>query len=117
MIWRVWHGWTKLDKADAYEHYLREELFPRVKRELTARGYRGFQLLRAQRDAEVEFVTMLAFDSIQSVKSFAGENYSMAVISDKAKSLLSHYAEQVEHYELVDSIDSGSEGAGSWQAQ
>jgi len=88
---------------------LREELFPHVKRELTTRGYRGFHLLRAERDAEIEFVTMLAFESIESVKSFAGENYTAAVISEKARSLLSHYAEQVEHYEVVGS-ESGMPG-------
>ncbi len=48
MIWRVWHGWTTRKNADVYEHYLRNELFPRVKRELTVQGYRGFHLLRAE---------------------------------------------------------------------
>jgi heme-degrading monooxygenase HmoA len=101
MIWRVWHGWTTHQNADAYEDYLRNELLPRVKRELTTRGYRGFHLLQAERGAEVEFVTMLAFESLDSVKGFAGEDYTSAVISDKAKSLLSRHDEQVEHYQVV----------------
>ncbi len=46
---------------------------------------------------------MLAFDSLESVKGFAGENYSRAVISDSAKSLLARYDDQVEHYEMVGS--------------
>ena len=83
-----------------YDSYLQNELFPRIKRELTGRGYLGYHLLRAGKGAEVEFVTMLWFDSLNSVKAFAGENYATPVISDKAKSLLSRYTDRVEHYEL-----------------
>jgi len=100
MICRMWHGWTTLQNADAYDSYLQKELFPRVERELTPKGYLGFQLLRLKNAAEVEFVTMLWFNSLESVKGFAGENYSLAVISDKAKSLLARFDDRVKHYEL-----------------
>jgi hypothetical protein len=59
MICRMWHGWTLPENADAYDSYLKNELFPRVEQELTPRGYRGFHLLRLERGSEVEFVTML----------------------------------------------------------
>lgn len=100
MICRIWHGWTTLQNADAYDSYLQKELFPKVQRELGSRGYLGFHLLRLKSVAEVEFVTMLWFNSLEPVKAFAGGNYSVPVISDKAKSLLSRFADRVEHYEL-----------------
>ncbi|HXZ31086.1 MAG TPA: antibiotic biosynthesis monooxygenase [Terriglobales bacterium] len=100
MICRMWHGWTTLDKASAYDSYLQNELFPKIKRELSSKGYLGFHLLRSSKGAEVEFVTMLWFNSLSSVKAFAGQDYSTPVISEKAKSLLLRYADQVEHYEL-----------------
>jgi heme-degrading monooxygenase HmoA len=100
MICRMWQGWTTPEKADAYDSYLQHELFPRVQRELGPRGYRGFQLLRMNRGSEVEFVTMLWFESLDNVKSFAGESYDKPVISEKAHSLLSRYAKRVDHYEL-----------------
>ncbi len=100
MICRMWHGWTTLQNADTYDKYLQKELFPRVQRELTPKGYLGFQLLRHTDGIEVEFVTMLWFESIDSVKGFAGEDYSVPVISDKAKSLLSRFANRVAHYDL-----------------
>ncbi len=28
MIARIWHGWTKPEKAKAYEDMLRDEIFP-----------------------------------------------------------------------------------------
>jgi hypothetical protein len=100
MVCRLWHGWTTLANADAYEGYLKNELFPKVQRELTPKGYVGFHLLRLNAPAEVEFVTMLWFESLDCVKAFAGEKYSTPVISEKAKTLLSRYANRVEHYEL-----------------
>lgn len=100
MICRVWRGWTPPSNAVAYDSYLSNELFPHVKQELGARGYRGFQVLRRKRGDEVEFVTMLWFDSLEAVQGFAGENYETPVISEKAHKLLSRYAEKCEHYDL-----------------
>lgn len=100
MICRVWRGWTSQENAAAYNSYLTQELLPRVERELAARGYRGFQVLRLDRGSEVEFMTMLWFDSIESVKGFAGEDYETPVISERAKKLLAHYADRCEHYEV-----------------
>jgi hypothetical protein len=56
MIARVWHGWTKLEHADAYEAMLKPELLPGISK---AKGYRGSYLLRRNLGAEVEFVTIL----------------------------------------------------------
>jgi hypothetical protein len=100
MTCRMWQGWTTTEKADAYEAYLKDELFPRVDRELSRHGYLGYELLRRPQENEVEFVTMLWFESLEAVCSFAGANYEMPVISDKARGLLHRYAHRVTHYQL-----------------
>jgi heme-degrading monooxygenase HmoA len=100
MVCRMWRGWTRALDADAYDNYLRDELFPRVERELYAQGYRGFHVLRSEQGAETEFVTLVWFDSLDAVKSFAGQNYEIPVITAKARTLLSRYNERVEHFEL-----------------
>jgi heme-degrading monooxygenase HmoA len=100
MVCRMWRGWTRPANAEAYDSYLKNELFPRVKQELGARGYRGFHLLRTNRGDEVEFVTMVWFDSLDAVRSFAGANYELPVISEKAHQLLSRHANRCEHYDL-----------------
>jgi hypothetical protein len=107
MVCRMWHGWTTASQADAYDDYLRNELFPRVERELGPRGYRGFHVLCLEQGSEVEFVTLVWFDSLDAVRSFAGQNYDVPVISVKARTLLSRYAERAEHFEL---------SASSWNA-
>jgi heme-degrading monooxygenase HmoA len=101
MICRMWRGWTQKQNADAYDSYLREELFPRLNRELKDCGYRGFHVLRLPREDEVEFVTLVWFDSRDAVRSFAGENYESPVISAKAESLLSRYSDHCDHYDLT----------------
>jgi hypothetical protein len=100
MICRMWRGWTQRENADAYEVYLKDELFPRLNRELRDYGYRGFHVLRLAREDEVEFVTLVWFDSRDAVRSFAGENYELPVISPKAQSLLSRHSDHCDHYDL-----------------
>jgi heme-degrading monooxygenase HmoA len=100
MICRMWRGWTASADAEAYEAYLEVELFPRLQAELTNQGYRGYHLLRLETGAETEFVTLVWFESLRSVQSFAGTNYEVPVISEKAHRWLVRYAERCEHYEL-----------------
>ena len=100
MICRLWHGWTTASNAPGYDNYLKNDLFPRVERELTKHGYCGHQILRLNRGSEVEFVTLLWFESIESVKSFAGVEYEVPDITERAKALLSGYDERCVHYEV-----------------
>jgi heme-degrading monooxygenase HmoA len=99
MICRMWRGWTTQANADAYDAYLQTELFPRLQNELAEHGYLGFHVLRLNRSSETEFVTLVWFESLSAVQSFAGASYETPVISEKAHSLLSRYAERCEHYE------------------
>ena len=99
----MWRGWTTRANADAYEKYLEKELFPRLHRELSQRGYRGYHLLRLLRDQEAEFVTMVWFDSLPAVRAFAGDDYQTPVISATAMDLLSRYQEHCDHFELIGS--------------
>jgi heme-degrading monooxygenase HmoA len=100
VICRMWHGWTRAADADGYDHYLQDELFPHLERELSPRGYRGYHLLRLAREEEVEFVTLVWFESLEAVKSFAGDSYETPVISEKARPLLTRYDRRCEHWEL-----------------
>jgi hypothetical protein len=57
-------------------------------------------------------MTMLWFDSIENVRAFAGENYERPVISEKARSLLTRFAERADHYQLSGSNLFGVSNAG-----
>lgn len=99
MISRIWHGWTSHENADIYENLLKEEIFVWIESKNIA-GYQGIQLLRREHTDEVEFVTIMWFDDIESVKQFAGEDYETAVVPEKAQKVLSRYDAKSAHYEV-----------------
>jgi len=100
MIARIWHGWTKPEKAKAYEEMLRYEIFPGIARR-NIRGYRGAELFIHKDVSETEFVTLLRFDSMEAVKEFAGMDERKPVIYPKAEALLSRMDERSHHYRVV----------------
>jgi hypothetical protein len=102
MIARLWHGWTDPEDADDYETLLRAELFPRFA-EAVGEGYAGAELLRRERDAEVEFLTQVYFDTWDAVEAFAGEDYERAHVPPEAEELLARYEETATHYEVRES--------------
>jgi len=105
MIARIWHGWTAAEDADAYERLLKEEIFPGIAAK-KVRGYQGIRLLRRSVSPnEVEFVTIMWFDSWQAVKQFAGEDYEQAVVPPKARAVLSRFDERSQHYEVRERLD------------
>ncbi len=99
MISRVWHGWTAPAKADAYESLLKSEIFVGIQNRQMG-GYHGIQLFRRNLDEEVEFMTVMWFDSVAAIRAFAGEDYEVAVVPPKARALLSRFDERSQHYEV-----------------
>ncbi|WP_088348265.1 MULTISPECIES: antibiotic biosynthesis monooxygenase [Rhodomicrobium] len=101
MILRIWHGWTTPKNADTYEALLKTEIFPGIAAKDIA-GYRGIDLLRRDLGDEVEFITMMRFESLQSVRDFVGEDFERAYVPDKARAVLARFDEHSQHYELRD---------------
>ena len=99
MIVRIWHGWTAPDNADTYEALLKEEIFVGIENRRIP-GFNGIQLLRRTAGAEVEFVTIMRFDSLAAVREFAGDDYEVAVVPPKARAVLAHFDDRSQHYEL-----------------
>lgn len=99
MISRVWHGWTTPENADAYEELLKSEIFEGIQSRQIA-GYRGIHLFRRTLEAEVEFITIMWFDSMDAVQEFAGEDHEAAVVPPKARALLSRFDERSQHYDV-----------------
>jgi heme-degrading monooxygenase HmoA len=97
MISRIWHGYTTKDNAGAYESLLQKEIFAGIANRKID-GYRGIQLLRRELPEETEFITIMWFDSVDSVREFAGEDYEKAVVPVAAQKILSHYDKTSSHY-------------------
>jgi heme-degrading monooxygenase HmoA len=103
MISRIWHGWTTPGNADRYEQLLRTEVLP----EIASRGipgYLGAHVLRKEddeNDEEVEFVTILWFESLDSVRAFMGEDYETAHVPPQARAVLSRFDDRSRHYDVL----------------
>jgi heme-degrading monooxygenase HmoA len=98
MVARVWHGWTTPANADAYEAMLKPELLPGVSGK---KGYRGSYLLRREAGAEVEFITILLWDSLDDVRAIAGADYEAAVVPEERRRYLTRWDHRAAHFEVA----------------
>jgi antibiotic biosynthesis monooxygenase (ABM) superfamily enzyme len=100
MICRLWRGWTTPENADAYERIVSTEVLPSI----AARdvdGYNGAYLLRRDVGDEVEFATLMQFNSMDAVRAFAGEDYETAYVPPQAREVLARFDEKSAHYETL----------------
>ena len=98
MIARVWHGFTKPEHADAYEAMLKPELLPGIGK---AKGYLGSYLLRRNVGDEVEFITIIHWESIEAIRAVAGADYEKSIIPEERRKYLSRHDAKASHYEIV----------------
>jgi len=99
MIARVWHGYTKPEHAEAYESMLKPELLPGISK---VKGYRGSFLMRRNLEAEVEFITILLWESVDALRAAAGhDDYETAIIPEERRKYLAHFDTKAAHYEVA----------------
>jgi len=97
MILRYWRGWTSPQNADSYQQIVSEQVLPGIAaRRLD--GYSGAYLLRRDLDDEVEFATVMIFDSLDHVRAFTGEDYETAHVPSAARAVLTRFDEKSAHF-------------------
>jgi antibiotic biosynthesis monooxygenase (ABM) superfamily enzyme len=80
---------------------LEEQVRPAIE----AKGIPGFQsleLLSRDLGREVEFMTIMTFDSIEDVVGLQGDDYQRAYVPHEAKAVLSRWDDVCLHYETSD---------------
>jgi heme-degrading monooxygenase HmoA len=97
MIARIWHGYTKPEHADAYEATLKPLLLPGIDK---IPGYRSGMVLRRPLGDEVEFITIMVWESIEALQAVAGPHYEAAIIPEDRLKYLSRYDTESAHYEI-----------------
>lgn len=101
MICRTWHGYTTHENADAYERVVREIVIPGIE----ARSIPGFisiDLVRRQLDHEVEFMTIMWFDSEEAIVSFVGADATVSHVPAQAREVLARFDQRAQHYDVID---------------
>ena len=98
---RIWHGWTTPENAGAYRTVLMGDVLPGID-EKDIEGYRGIEVLQRDHGSETEFITIMTFDSLQSVIDFQGEDFERCYVPDVAQKVLERWDLRAAHYELIE---------------
>lgn len=99
MITRVWRGRTTVDKADAYEEFLRKTAYPDYG---DVEGNRGWMLLRRPLGDVVELVLVSFWDSMDAIRRYAGPEPERPHYYPEDRAALLEPLEDVDHYEVID---------------
>ena len=101
MIARIWHGVVPISKAEQYLDLMHRIALPEY---LSTRGNRGAWCLY-RTEADVTHFEMLTFwDDVDSIKRFAGDDYSMAKYYDFDSDYLIEMEPGVRHYDVHSQI-------------
>ena len=73
-------------------------------------GHRGAYLLRRVVDSAIEFVVLTLWDSMATVRRFAGAEPEKAVVDEEAKAILTSFDDKVTHYEIVQGMERAQDG-------
>jgi hypothetical protein len=101
MICRLWRGWTTVDNAAAYERIVRGEVIPGIEARHIA-GFRHIDLMKCNLGDEVEFQTLMWFDSLEAIIAFMGDDFSVSHVPAAARAVLKRFDDRATHYEVID---------------
>lgn len=96
VITRIWHGITRTQQAEAYLKYLQET---GVKDYQSTPGNLGVTIWRRFEGDHVHFWTVSTWDSFESIKKFAGEDFETARYYPEDKAFLLEFEPKVIHCE------------------
>ena len=98
-ITRIWHGRTRAAQADEYLEFLIETGVADYK---ATAGNLSVKILRRLESDVCHFWTVTTWDSFESIKKFAGEDYEKAKYYDEDKRFLLEFEPHVTHCETFE---------------
>jgi hypothetical protein len=101
MICRLWRGWTTPENADTYQRIVHSEVIPAIEARRIP-GFRQIDLMKRDLGHEVEFQTLMWFDSLDAIKSFMGEDYAVSHVPPQARAVLKRFDDRAAHYEVIE---------------
>jgi heme-degrading monooxygenase HmoA len=98
MIARIWHGRVPTSKAEAYRKFTIGRAIPDYQ---SVKGNAAVYLLERAEGEITHFITLTFWDSLESVKGFAGEDVEKAKYYPEDNDYLLEFEPNVVHYEIV----------------
>lgn len=74
-IMRTWHGEVSLEKADTYEKFMIQKAAPDYE---SVAGLKHIYFQRRNEETKAHFLLVTIWDSMESIKQFAGEEPELA---------------------------------------
>ena len=100
-VCRLWRGWTTSENAAEYERIVCGDVIPGIEARRIP-GFRHIDLMRRDLGNEVEFQTLMWFNSLDAIKAFMGKDYSVSDVPPQARAVLSRFDERAAHFEVLD---------------
>ena len=101
MICRLWRGWTTLENAGSYQRIVHDEVIPGIEARRIP-GFRHIDLMKRDHGQEVEFQTLMWFDSLEAIIAFMGKDYAVSHVPAAARAVLERFDERAIHFEVID---------------
>lgn len=104
MITRIWHGTTRAEDADKYLRYIEETGIAAYR---STKGNLSAKILRRIEDGVCHFLTVTEWNSYDSIREFAGDDFEKAKYYEEDKEFLLEFEEKVLHFETFTYGDPG----------
>ena len=101
MIIREWRGRADPARSDAYPKHFRETVVPELR---AVPGFAGAHLARREREGKIEFLVLTRWQSMKSIRAFAGADATKAVVEPGAVAALDEFDATVHHYEVIEDV-------------
>jgi heme-degrading monooxygenase HmoA len=104
MIERHWKGIARTGEAENYIIHLQTRTFPHL---LELAGFIEAKILKRPVDKGVEFLIVTVWDSLASIKQFAGERVEVANVPQEAREMMAEHDLYARHYEVAGGVEAG----------
>ena len=98
MIARLWHGAVSADKAESYAQDLQATGIPDLQ---STSGNKGVYVLRNIEDNVAHFLLISLWESLNSIRAFAGDEIERARYYPEDSDYLLELEPAVTHYEVL----------------
>ncbi len=98
MIARIWHGRTRAALADEYYASLERTGIPDYE---STTGNQGVWVPRSIEQETAHFLLITLWESVESIKLFAGDDYRKARYYPEDQGYLLEFEENASHYEVL----------------
>jgi heme-degrading monooxygenase HmoA len=101
VIARLWHGRVPHSKAERYRAFLRARAVPDYR---AVPGNLSVQILERAEGEVTHFVTLTTWESLATIRGFAGEDIEVAKYYPEDREFLLEFEPTVVHYEIVEAV-------------